>query len=259
MSWRGLPIEEGTEGRPAAPAPATCPASAPAPEGKAPRPAKTKRKKPVVSLSVKQIFSAGKAAAEVRGSGGPDKVANQSIRSNVDTLETPDEPWFSAGVDPEKQMLEISRRNEETEFKVPLQRLLQVTARMQEGVMKTRMQPIGNAWRKLRARCANLSGRIEQAVELEMHGADTELDRQVARTASRTPLNPHGAQTHADNGLETPAERSAYGKPGRAPSALRLSRGRTHHSTASPTTARGLNTERIKARSRGNGLARGEK
>jgi hypothetical protein len=47
------------------------------------------------------------------------------------------------------QLLEISRRNEDTEFKVPLQRLSNVTAELQEGVMKTRMQPIGNAWQKL--------------------------------------------------------------------------------------------------------------
>ena len=36
-----------------------------------------------------------------------------------------------------------------SEFKVPLQRLSNVTAELQEGVMKTRMQPIGNAWQKL--------------------------------------------------------------------------------------------------------------
>jgi two-component system chemotaxis sensor kinase CheA len=44
------------------------------------------------------------------------------------------------------QLLEISRRHEDNEFKVPLQRLSNVTAELQEGVMKTRMQPIGNAW-----------------------------------------------------------------------------------------------------------------
>ena len=47
------------------------------------------------------------------------------------------------------QLLEIARRHEDSEFKVPLQRLSNVTAELQEGVMKTRMQPIGNAWQKL--------------------------------------------------------------------------------------------------------------
>src|SRR4051794_15013527 len=77
-----------------------------------------------------------------------DKVANQSIRVNVDTLEHL-MTMVSELVLTRNQLLEIARRNEDTEFKVPLQRLSNVTAELQEGVMKTRMQPIGNAWQKL--------------------------------------------------------------------------------------------------------------
>src|ERR1700759_3543784 len=83
-----------------------------------------------------------KAAEETQEA---DKVANQSIRVNVDTLEHL-MTMVSELVLPRNQLLEISRRNEDTEFKVPLQRLSNVTAELQEGVMKTRMQPIGNAW-----------------------------------------------------------------------------------------------------------------
>ena len=47
------------------------------------------------------------------------------------------------------QLLQILRVQEDTSFTVPLQRLNQVTSELQESVMKTRMQPIGNAWSKL--------------------------------------------------------------------------------------------------------------
>ncbi|WP_028348551.1 Hpt domain-containing protein, partial [Bradyrhizobium murdochi] len=87
------------------------------------------------------------AAVEVDGEVA-DKIANQSIRVNVDTLEHL-MTMVSELVLTRNQLLEISRRNEDTEFKVPLQRLSNVTAELQEGVMKTRMQPIGNAWQKL--------------------------------------------------------------------------------------------------------------
>ncbi|HEY2246690.1 MAG TPA: Hpt domain-containing protein, partial [Bradyrhizobium sp.] len=107
-----------------------------------------------------------------------DKVANQSIRVNVDTLEHL-MTMVSELVLTRNQLLEISRRNEDTEFKVPLQRLSNVTAELQEGVMKTRMQPIGNAWQKLPRIVRDLSGELGKQIELEMHGADTELDRQV--------------------------------------------------------------------------------
>ena len=126
------------------------------------------------------------------------------------------------------QLLEISRRNEDTEFKVPLQRLSNVTAELQEGVMKTRMQPIGNAWQKLPRIVRDLSGELGKQIELEMHGADTELDRQVLDLI-KDPLT-HMVRNSADHGLETPAERlaSRQGRAGHHPP-VRLSRGRPHH------------------------------
>ena len=126
------------------------------------------------------------------------------------------------------QLLEISRRNEDTEFKVPLQRLSNVTAELQEGVMKTRMQPIGNAWQKLPRIVRDLSGELGKQIELEMHGADTELDRQVLDLI-KDPLT-HMVRNSADHGLETPgrAARRRQARAGHHPS-LRLSRGRPHH------------------------------
>ena len=47
------------------------------------------------------------------------------------------------------QLLQLVRGTNDSDFSVPLQRLSHVTTDLQEGVMKTRMQPIGNAWAKL--------------------------------------------------------------------------------------------------------------
>ena len=126
------------------------------------------------------------------------------------------------------QLLEISRRHEDSEFKVPLQRLSNVTAELQEGVMKTRMQPIGNAWQKLPRIVRDLSGELGKQIELEMHGADTELDRQVLDLI-KDPLT-HMVRNSADHGLETPgrAARRRQGRAGHDPP-VRLSRGRPHH------------------------------
>ncbi|MDR3374270.1 MAG: Hpt domain-containing protein, partial [Ancalomicrobiaceae bacterium] len=77
------------------------------------------------------------AESETKGS-----VASQSIRVSVDTLEHL-MTMVSELVLTRNQLLEIVRRHEDSEFKVPLQRLSNVTAELQEGVMKTRMQPIG--------------------------------------------------------------------------------------------------------------------
>ncbi|MDI2078390.1 hybrid sensor histidine kinase/response regulator, partial [Bradyrhizobium sp. Mp27] len=125
-------------------------------------------------------------------------IANQSIRVNVDTLEHL-MTMVSELVLTRNQLLEISRRNEDTEFKVPLQRLSNVTAELQEGVMKTRMQPIGNAWQKLPRIVRDLSSELGKQIELEMHGADTELDRQVLDLI-KDPLT-HMVRNSADHGL----------------------------------------------------------
>jgi two-component system chemotaxis sensor kinase CheA len=88
-----------------------------------------------------------------------------------------------------------------------------VTAELQEGVMKTRMQPIGNAWQKLPRVIRDLSSELSKKIELVMHGADTELDRQVLEVI-KDPLT-HMVRNSADHGIESPLERKASGKPER--------------------------------------------
>ncbi|MBR1245515.1 hybrid sensor histidine kinase/response regulator [Bradyrhizobium sp. AUGA SZCCT0169] len=224
-----------------APAPvAKAAVSAPAPEA---APAKVEAKaKPARKAA---------AAADVGDVQEADKIANQSIRVNVDTLEHL-MTMVSELVLTRNQLLEISRRNEDTEFKVPLQRLSNVTAELQEGVMKTRMQPIGNAWQKLPRIVRDLSGELGKQIELEMHGADTELDRQVLDLI-KDPLT-HMVRNSADHGLETPAERAASGKPEQGTIRLSAYHEGGHIIICIADNGRGLNTERIKAKALQNGL-----
>ncbi|MDP1865300.1 MAG: hybrid sensor histidine kinase/response regulator, partial [Bradyrhizobium sp.] len=226
------------EAPPVAPAPpvAAEPKPAAAPVVQSPAPAKEKKAaKSVVEIDVPEA----------------DKVANQSIRVNVDTLEHL-MTMVSELVLTRNQLLEISRRNDDTEFKVPLQRLSNVTAELQEGVMKTRMQPIGNAWQKLPRIVRDLAGELHKQIELEMHGADTELDRQVLDLI-KDPLT-HMVRNSADHGLETPAERAANGKPEQGTIRLSAYHEGGHILICIADNGRGLNTERIKAKAISNGL-----
>ena len=214
------------------------PAARPAPKAEAAAP---KEPKP----------AAKKANPEPEAAAEGDRIANQSIRVNVDTLEHL-MTMVSELVLTRNQLLEISRRNEDTEFKVPLQRLSNVTAELQEGVMKTRMQPIGNAWQKLPRIVRDLSGELGKQIELEMHGADTELDRQVLDLI-KDPLT-HMVRNSADHGLETPAERAAAGKPEQGTIRLSAYHEGGHIIICIADNGRGLNTERIKAKAVANGL-----
>src|SRR5690349_14201291 len=191
------------------------------------------------------------AAAETPKEDDPAKGANQSIRVTVDTLEQL-MTMVSELVLTRNQLLEIVRRHEESEFKTPLQRLSNVTAELQEGVMKTRMQPIGNAWQKLPRIVRDLSNELGKKIELEMQGAETELDRQVLDLI-KDPLT-HMVRNSADHGLETPNERRASGKPDHG--VIRLS---AYHEGGYiiiriADDGRGLDTERIRAKAIAQGL-----
>ncbi|MFK4505337.1 hybrid sensor histidine kinase/response regulator [Bradyrhizobium daqingense] len=233
-----------------APAPAAVAKAEVKAEPAAEAPAAKDAAKDAAKPAAREKAAAKKSMAdEIAGEG--DRIANQSIRVNVDTLEHL-MTMVSELVLTRNQLLEISRRNEDTEFKVPLQRLSNVTAELQEGVMKTRMQPIGNAWQKLPRIVRDLSSELGKQIELEMHGADTELDRQVLDLI-KDPLT-HMVRNSADHGLETPAERLASGKGEQGTIRLSAYHEGGHIIICIADNGRGLNTEKIKAKALSSGL-----
>jgi two-component system chemotaxis sensor kinase CheA len=179
------------------------------------------------------------------------KAANQSIRVTIDTLEHL-MTMVSELVLTRNQLLEIVRRHEDSEFKAPLQRLSNVTAELQEGVMKTRMQPIGNAWQKLPRIVRDLSNELGKQIDLEMQGAETELDRQVLDLI-KDPLT-HMVRNSADHGLETPEQRRAAGKPEHGRIRLSAYHEGGHIIIQIADDGRGLDTDRIKAKAIAQGL-----
>src|SRR5579863_7083099 len=181
-----------------------------------------------------------------------ERVANHSIRVSVGTLDHL-MTTVSELVLTRNQLLEIVRRHEDSDFKVPLQRLSNVTAELQEGVMKTRMQPIGNAWQKLPRIVRDLSAELGKEIELEMHGADTELDRQVLELV-KDPLT-HLVRNCADHGIEDPAARIAAGKPRAGTIRLSACHQGGHIIIEIADDGRGLDTARIKAKAVEIGLA----
>ncbi|MGC1695035.1 MAG: hybrid sensor histidine kinase/response regulator [Pseudolabrys sp.] len=182
----------------------------------------------------------------------PAKAGGQSIRVTVDTLEHL-MTMVSELVLTRNQLLEIVRRHEDSEFKAPLQRLSNVTAELQEGVMKTRMQPIGNAWQKLPRIVRDLSNELGKQIDLEMQGAETELDRQVLDLI-KDPLT-HMVRNSADHGLETPQQRRAAGKPEHGRIRLSAYHEGGHIVIQLADDGRGLDTGLIKAKVVAQGLA----
>lgn len=175
-----------------------------------------------------------------------------TIRVNVDVLENL-MTTVSELVLARNQMHQIVRGAEDSALKTPLQRLSSVTAELQDGVMKTRMQPVGDAWKKLPRIVRDASQDLGKKINLIQEGEDTELDRQVLELI-KDPLT-HMIRNSCDHGLETPDVRVANGKPELG--TIRLS---AYHEGGAiiikiADDGRGLDPEKIRAKILEKGLA----
>ncbi len=85
------------------------------------------------------------------------------------------------------------------------------TARLQSAVMRTRMQPVGKVFSRFPKVARDVARSLQKEVELEMVGAETELDRNLVE-ALADPLV-HLVRNGIDHGVEAPALREAAGKP----------------------------------------------
>ena len=199
---------------------------------------------------------AGVAGQARAGDGNADakdaQARNQTVRVSVDTLEHL-MTTVSELVLTRNQLLDLMRKTGDGAFKTPLQRLSTVTAELQEGIMKARMQPIANAWQKLPRLVRELSLELDKKIELELDGGDTELDRQVLELI-KDPLT-HMIRNAADHGLESSAVRARAGKPptGR----IKLSAGQEGGFIVIEVAddGRGMSAEKIRAKVLESGLA----
>jgi two-component system chemotaxis sensor kinase CheA len=191
--------------------------------------------------------SAGKPADRQDAAG-----QTQTLRVNINVLEDL-MTLVSELVLTRNQLLQIMRNQDDTPFAAPLQRLNQVTTELQESVMMTRMQPIGNAWGKLPRLIRDLSQELGKKIDLVMTGADTELDRQILESI-RDPLT-HMVRNSADHGIESAAARLEAGKPEHGTIELTARHEGGHIVVMIADDGRGLPTARIREKVIANGLA----
>ena len=178
--------------------------------------------------------------------------ATQSIRVNIDVLEMLMQT-VSELVLTRNQLMQIVRTKEDKDFLTPLQQLSHITTELQDSVMKTRMQPIGNAWSKYPRLIRDLSLELGKKIDLKMFGAETELDRQLLEVI-KDPLT-HMVRNSCDHGLEMPADRLLAGKPEMGTVSLSAYHEGGHIIIEIKDDGRGINVEKVKAKAIASGLA----
>ncbi len=192
-------LKDGKSAGPAAAAPAApAPQAAPVEE-----PAKAEHHEEHAPAETAKSTEGTPAAAAANGGGG-------GIRVDVGLL---DKLMNLVGelVLARNQILQFSAATENATLAGSTQRLNLITTELQEGVMKTRMQPIGNVWSKFPRIVRDLSQMCGKKVRVEMEGKDTELDKTIIE-AIKDPLT-HIIRNSVDHGIEAPEKRKAAGKP----------------------------------------------
>jgi two-component system, chemotaxis family, sensor kinase CheA len=183
---------------------------------------------------------------------GNSQVRQHSIRVPIERLEHL-MTMVSELVLTRNQLLEIARRHNDNRFKVPLQRLSQVTAELQDSVMQTRMQPIGTAWAMLPRLVRDLSQELNKAIEIETIGADTGIDRQLLEMI-KDPMM-HMVRNAADHGIEDAEVRARAGKPQKGKITIGAAQKGGYITLTIADDGRGLDLDRLKEKALDLGLA----
>ncbi|MGB8733237.1 MAG: chemotaxis protein CheW [Candidatus Sulfotelmatobacter sp.] len=108
------------------------------------------------------------------------------------------------------QLLQISNMVEDTGLQAVSQRMNLIATELQEEVMKTRMQPIGNIWAQFPRTVRDVALGCGKEVGIEMEGKETELDKTIIE-AIKDPLT-HLVRNSVDHGIELPEARVKAGK-----------------------------------------------
>jgi two-component system chemotaxis sensor kinase CheA len=150
------------------------------------------------------------------------------------------------------QILQFTTNQTGAGFLSTSQRLNLITTELQEGIMKTRMQPIGNIWKKFPRVVRDLALTCGKQVRIAMEGKETELDKTIIE-AIRDPLT-HLVRNAVDHGIEAPETRLARGKPAEGQVLLRAFHEGGKVNIEIADDGAGIDTERVRHKALKRGL-----
>ncbi|MCI5141773.1 MAG: chemotaxis protein CheA, partial [Candidatus Electrothrix sp. ATG1] len=131
-----------------------------------------------------------------------------------------------------------------------------VSNELQEGVMKVRMLPIDQLFKRYPRLVRDLVHNMNKDVKLITKGEETELDKMVIESIS-DPLI-HIIRNSVDHGIETVEERLRAGKPAQGTLVLEAFHESDHIVLEITDDGKGIDTQRIKAKALEKGLVRKE-
>jgi two-component system chemotaxis sensor kinase CheA len=136
-------------------------------------------------------------------------VVEDSIRVNVGTLEMLVNLAGELVLGRNQLRASIAQNNPRA-LTAADQRINQITSELQDVVMQTRLQPIGNVFGKFPRVVRDLAATLHKDIQLDVRGKDVALDRSLIESLS-DPLT-HMVRNAVDHGIELPEDRIRAGK-----------------------------------------------
>jgi len=164
---------------------------------------------PVALVAPQAPISPAKTTNDGSASAAPATVVEDSIRVNVGTLEMLVNLAGELVLGRNQLRASIAQNNPRA-LKAADQRINQITSELQDVVMQTRLQPIGNVFGKFPRLVRDLSASLHKDIQLDVRGKDVALDKSLLESLS-DPLT-HMVRNAVDHGVELPEERAKAGK-----------------------------------------------
>ncbi|MDH4128157.1 MAG: chemotaxis protein CheW, partial [Spirochaetota bacterium] len=130
-----------------------------------------------------------------------------------------------------------------TEFKGKIDQLSNIAKNLQEGIMQSRMVPIGSVFSRFTRLVRDLSKDLDKNVSISFKGEETELDKKIIDVIG-DPLI-HLIRNSIDHGLESTEERRKSGKNETGKILLNAYQSGNHIYVEVSDDGQGLNKERI--------------
>ena len=179
------------------------------------------------------------------------KAANKTIRVNIERLDILLNLFEELVID-RGRLEQISSELNNQELQETVDRMSRTTGDLQNIILNMRMVPIEMVFNRFPRMVRQLSRDLQKNVNLEIVGAETELDRTVIDEIG-DPLV-HLIRNSLDHGIETPDIRKAKGKPEEGTVLLKAYHSGNHVFIEIEDDGAGINRDKVLQKALNNGI-----
>ncbi|MDW0109209.1 chemotaxis protein CheA [Sporosarcina aquimarina] len=169
-------------------------------------------------------------------------TANKTIRVNIDRLDVLMNLFEELVID-RGRLQSIAAELQNTELNETTERMTRISGDLQNIILNMRMVPVETVFNRFPKMVRQLARDLNKQINLEIIGAETELDRTVIDEIG-DPLV-HLIRNALDHGIESPAERAANGKPEEGTVTLRAYHSGNHVFIELEDDGAGVNRQKV--------------